>query len=394
MTSLRVVNCGGALVEGPDGHLRVEPHSEVHSRDGVITHVGEVAEHQPAADTTVDAGGLLAVPALIDGHVHPVVGGVSVVPPASDWLDTYLGAGVTQCVSAGELTMPGVRAATLDPAFVTGLAVTAATLFRHHDSPLRVHAGTLLAVPGLTRSHLAAVRDAGGRCLKFIYYPFEGNWEPEVRAYAEWAHELGLTVKMHAGGTSFRGHSVSATADLVARLQPDVLGHANGGPIPMSDEDIQYVIEKTDCALEVILGGNLRLLAMIAQSLRERGQLRRLVIGTDTPGGNGLMPRGVLQVVAAVASLGGLTAWEAWRCASVGVAEHHGIQSGQLAPGGLADFLLVGPIGGSSLATTDAALESGEIIGAGAVVAAGRLVRLPGPYLPPPLRTARIIAGP
>lgn len=394
MASLRIVNCGGVVVEGPDGALRVEDHSEIRCDNGVVTYVGSPEDPvaNAAADApTLDAHGLIAAPALVDGHVHPVVGGVSVVPPAPDWIETYLGAGVTQCVSAGELTMPGIRATTLEPAFVTGLAVTAATLFANYESPMRVHAGTLLAVPGLTRTDLAHVRDAGGRCLKFIYYPFEGDWAAEVRSYVQWAHELGLTVKMHAGGTSFRGHSVTATAGLVRTVQPDVLAHANGGPIPMSDDDIRRAIEDTDCALEVILGGNLRLLALIAAALRERGELHRLVVGTDTPGGNGLMPRGVMQVVAAIASLGGVDPWSAWRCASVATANVHGISSGRLTPTGQADLLLVGPVGGSSCATASDALQSGELVGVGAVVIGGRVVRLPGAYLPPPRHLPRFV---
>lgn len=390
--ALHIVNCEGVVVEGADGSFTLSDATEVAIRDGVASYIGDARASVDLADATrLDANGLVAVPALIDGHVHPTVGGVSVVPPAPDWIDTYLGAGVTQCVSAGELTMPGFRQATLDPEFVTALATTAAKLFAGYPSPMRVHAGTLLAVPGLTRRQLAEVQAAGGRCLKFIYYPFDGEWEEEAGRYVTWAHELGLVVKMHAGGTSFQGHSVAATAEIVRRLRPDVLAHVNGGPIPMNDADVMSLLDETDAAMEVILGGNLRLLGRIASRLTERGELRRLVVGTDTPGGNGLMPRGVMQVAAAICSLGGVDAWSAWRSASAGVADAHGIRGGRIAERVPADILLVGPVSGSACGSVAEALESGEVVGVGAVIREGRVVQLPGAYLPPPARLPQLV---
>lgn len=388
--ALHVRNLGGLLAAEPEWGWRDD--RELLCAHGRVVAIGDgvdAARHALERDgervAVLDAAGLLAVPGLIDGHVHPVAGGVSVVPPGHGWTDTYLNAGVTAMVSAGELTFPGFRADALTPEAATRLAAHAAWAFGNLAAPPRVYAGTLLAVPGLDRECFRTVADAGGRCVKYIYYPFaERRWEDEVAAYARWADEFGLVTKMHAGGTSYQGHSMEADFALVAAVAPRVLAHANGGPIPMGDRALTDVVERTDCHIELILGGNLRVLRDLAGLLRERGELHRLTVGTDTPGGNGTMPRGPLQVIAAIAGLGGVDAASALRCGTQNVARAHGIPGGALAEGQPADLLLVGPVRGSSHATVADALEAGEIVGVGAVVTGGTVAALPGRYTPPP----------
>lgn len=398
-TVLHVRNLRGLLAPGSTGGWRED--EELLCAHGRVVAIGAaVAEARHALEaagervTVVDAAGLVAVPGLIDGHVHPVTGSVSVVPPGHGWTDTYLNAGVTAMVSAGELTVPGFDARSLTPDAAARLAATSAWSYGNIATPPRVYAGTLLLVPGLEREHFRQVAEAGGRCVKFIYYPFAGrDWADEVDRYQRWAGELGLVTKMHAGGTSFQGHSLEADAELVCAVGPGVLAHANGGPIPLSDTALTTIVERTTSHVELILGGNLRLLRDLVGLLRERGEPERLTVGTDTPGGNGTMPRGPLQVVAAIAALGGLDAATALRCATENVARAHGIPGGVLTEGAPADLLLVGPVRGSSHPTVPAALEAGEIVGVGAVVHAGEVVALPGRYTPPPSVLPTVVAS-
>lgn len=388
-TALHVRNLGGVLAAEPSWGWRAD--TDLLCAGGEIVAIGPSTTDRLAAlrtagtpVTTVDAAGLVALPGLVDGHVHPVTGSVSVVPPGHGWTDTYLQAGVTAMVSAGELTVPGFRAAGLTPDLAAHLAVTSAWTFGNLPTPPRVYAGTLFAVPGLRREHFQQVAEAGGRCLKYIYYPFTGDWAGETRRYRAWAEEFGLVTKLHAGGTSYQGHSLEAGAEVVRTLAPDVLGHANGGPIPLPDADLRAIVEQTGCAVEVILGGSLRLLRDLVLLLAERGELHRLTVGTDTPGGNGTMPRGCLQVIAAIAGLGGVDAATALRCGTQHVTSAHGIPGGALAEGGRADLLLAGPVRGSSHRTVAAALEAGELPGLGAVICGGAVVAAPARYTPPP----------
>lgn len=388
--ALHVRNLGGLLGAEPSWGWRAD--GELLCAHGRILAIGEgagAALHELERDgeqvAVLDAAGLTAVPGLIDGHVHPVAGAVSVVPPGHGWTDTYLNAGVTAMVSAGELTFPGFSSAELTPEAATRLAAHSAWAFGNIAAPPRVYAGTLLAVPGMDRECFRQVAEAGGKCVKYIYYPFAGRrWEDEVAAYGKWADEFGLVTKMHAGGTSYQGHSLEADADLVAAVAPRVLAHANGGPIPMDDAALAAIVERTDCRIELILGGNLRVLRDLVGMLRDRGELHRITVGTDTPGGNGTMPRGPLQVIAAIAGLGGVDAATALRCGTANVAEAHGIPGGALAEGRPADLLLVGPVRGSAHPTAADALEAGEIVGVGAVVSGGSVAALPGRYTPPP----------
>jgi enamidase len=395
-SALHIRNLGAVLAAEPEWAFRSCP--EILCADGRIVGMGEdlgaqAAEVEAAGArlSTVDAAGLTAVPGLIDGHVHPVAGSVSVVPPGIGWTDTYLQAGVTTCVSAGELTTPGFNAQTLTPEAAARLAATAAWSFAGLVTPPRVYAGTLLLVPGLERCHFEQVAAAGGRVVKYIYYPFADGWQDEVGDYTKWAAEFGLVTKMHAGGTSYQGHSIAADADLVMEVAPDVLGHVNGGPIPLADAQLAAILERSRCAIEVILGGNLRLLRDLVLALAERGELSRLTVGTDTPGGNGTMPRGCLQVVAAIAALGQVDAATALRCATENVATAHGLTEGALRVGAPADVLLVGPVRGSAHGSVTDALESGEIFGIGAVVAGGTVAGLPARYTPPPATLPRVL---
>jgi enamidase len=118
--------------------------------------------------------------------------------------------------------------------------------------------------------------------------------------------------------------------------------------------------------------------------VRERGELDRLTIGTDSPGGNGIVPRGPLQAIVAISALGEVDAATALRCGTENVARSHRIPGGAIRTGEPANILLGGPVRGSSHRTISAAIESGELIGIGAVIYEGDVVALPARFTPPP----------
>src|SRR5262249_15184171 len=218
------------------------------------------------------------------------------------------------------------------------------------DAP-RVYAGTVLAVPGMTRDDLASVVDAGGLCLKYIYYPLDRADPDEVARYRLWARELGMITRLHSGGTSFPGGSGSAGREAVELIQPDIVCHLNGGPIPMSDEDVRFVIQESGSWFEVIMGGNLRLVKAIVEWAAEACTLGRLLCGTDTPGGSGITPRAMLQLLALLAGSCGLTPATAVATATGNVAQVHRLNTGRLEVGRRADIVLVGAVRGSRRST-------------------------------------------
>ena len=80
--------------------------------------------------------------------------------------------GVTALISAGELHLPGLP---LPPDARTALSVAIVTK-RCYDnlrpSGVKVHAGTLLLVPGLTEKDFDEIQALGIKLVKFIFYDY------------------------------------------------------------------------------------------------------------------------------------------------------------------------------------------------------------------------------
>jgi enamidase len=345
------------------------------------------------ADTVIDAKGLYAAPGLIDSHVHPIVGDVSVVPKGAGWLGEYLEGGVTSCVSAGEMTTPGFVPSDLSPELCVGLAETTARMYKSLDVGTRVYAGTLVLVPGLVADDFRSVADAGGLCVKYVYYPFSEETTSESDTYRDWAHDHGLVVKLHSGGTSYLGSTIPVGRSVCERIRPDVVCHLNGGPIPMSDDDAEWVVRETASDFEVIMGGNLRLARDIVRWAVESDSLGRLLCGTDTPGGSGITPRAMLWLQAFLAGSCGLSPETALAAATGNVARAHGIESGRLEPGRPADLILLGAVRGSAHGNAWDALRSGEIPAVATVIKDGRIRALPGRFTPPPSSLPVVTGG-
>ena len=118
----------------------------------------KIAALDPPADTkadaVLDAGGSAVMPGLVDGHVHPVFGEWTPTQDTIGWIGNYVHGGTTTMISACELHVPGLDYENLTPDLVTSLAVvTAATTGRIRWSGARVHAGTVILVPGMTEEH-------------------------------------------------------------------------------------------------------------------------------------------------------------------------------------------------------------------------------------------------
>lgn len=387
MSNALITNIGAVAtgdLDQPDGDF-----DEILIQDGHIAALGSGLDPQGA--TVIDAAGLTAIPGLIDSHVHPLVGDVSVIPRGAGWLGEYLHGGMTSCISSGEVTIPGFDASAAEPRLAVSVAVATAQLYASLGDAPRVYAGTVLAVPGITRAELASVAEAGGRCLKYIYYPFDRADPEEVARYRTWSAELGLVTRLHSGGTSFRGGSVAVGREVVELVTPDIVCHLNGGPIPMSDDDVRYVVESSGLAFEIIMGGNLRLAVDLVQWAGEAGSLDRLLCGTDTPGGSGITPRAMLQLLALLAGSCGLSPASAVAAATGNVARVHDMNTGRLEVGRSGDVVLIGAVRGSRRASAWDALRAGEIPGVGAVLCGGSVVAMPARLTPPPVGTPQIV---
>jgi enamidase len=358
--------------------------------DGLIASLddAEVTAALPRCDHVIDAAGGAVLPGLVDGHVHPVLGEWTPTQDAIGWIGNYLHGGTTTMVSAGELHIPGLDYQALNPELVTSIAiVTAQTTGRVRWSGVKVHAGTVLLVPGMQPEHFDRLAAAGTRFAKFLFYPF-GPDRTEATRYVEWCRARGIRTKVHTGGVSRSGASAVCGYDILSWLKPDIAAHVSGGPIPMSDEDIEAVADHTDFALEICTSGNYRSTALLVRRLRARSDLRRLTLGTDTPGGTGVIPRGMLRNVLFLASMCDLTPGQAIAVAAGNTGAAHGLPVGRLAAGCPADIVVCGRIMGSTGSTVGEALSHGDLPGVthvlvdGEVVVAGRSRQTPPPAKP------------
>ena len=78
------------------------------TEDGKITSVGTAsAAAVEAADVVIDAGGMMAIPGLIDSHVHITFGDYTPRQQTVGYLESYVHGGVTTSISASEVHVPG-----------------------------------------------------------------------------------------------------------------------------------------------------------------------------------------------------------------------------------------------------------------------------------------------
>lgn len=357
--------------------------------DGCVAGIG-VEHHDP--DYVLSAGGLTVMPGLVDGHVHPTFGEWTPAQNSTGWIGNYLQGGTTSMVSAGELHIPGLDFGALTPELVLSIAITSKhTTGRARPSGVKVNAGTVLLVPGMTEEHFDRAHREGIEHLKFIFYDWSRLGNGEAQRYVRWAHERGMTVKMHSGGVSRSGSSRVAGRDVVVAVKPDIVGHISGGPIPPPDEDIVAIIADLPSAhVEVCSSMNYRATKLVVDQLSARDELGRLTLGTDTPGGTGVIPRGMLRNICFLASICGVDPLRAVAAATGQTARAHGLDTGVLAEGRPADLLVLGPVTGS---TAEDALECfafGDLPGIATVLVDGvPLVKTRSEQTPPPSRAVK-----
>jgi enamidase len=337
------------------------------AEDGRITAVGTAsAPNVESADVVIDAGGMTAIPGLIDSHVHITFGDYTPRQRTVGFLESYLHGGTTTAISASEVHVPGRPS---DPDGVKALALAAQRCFAtYRPGGMRVIAGSVILEPGLTRQDFVEVAQRGVRLAKagfgavkssYDYVPLVGD-----------AKAAGLITTCHTGGSSIPG-SGAITGDHLLAMHPHVSFHINGGPTAMPDRDFERVIRESEIALQVCTAGNLRTTLLCARLAHELGAFDRFLIATDTPTGSGIMPLGMLYTIAHCASLTEL-APERVICAATGNnARVYGLDSGYLAVGKAADIVLIDAPDGGTQTTALAAIKHGDIAAIGAVITAG-----------------------
>lgn len=334
---------------------------------GCITSVGDAAAADiDGCEVVIDAGGATAIPGLIDSHVHVTFGDYTPRQKTVGFLESYLHGGVTSVVSASEVHVPGRPT---DPEGVKALALAAQRCFAaYRPGGMKVWAGSLILEPGLREEDFA---EAAGWGLWLAKAGFGAVAEPmEYVPMVRWAKAHGFVTTVHTGGASIPGSSPIDARHLLA-MEPDVSFHVNGGPVAMSDTDMERIVRESSMALQVCTAGNLRTALLCAGLATRHHAFERFLIATDTPTGSGIMPLGMLYTISHLASLADIAPELAIAAATGNNAARFRLNSGILRPGRDADIVVVdAPLGGTRTTALDA-LRNGDPAAVGAVISGG-----------------------
>ena len=365
MSRTAVINIG-TLVTG-DLDQPVRDADALFIEEGRVASIGSGAGPEQA-DQIIDANGATVGPGLIDSHCHVVIGDFTPRQNVVGFLSSYVHGGITQAISPGEIHAPGRPH---DADGVVALAVFAQRSWSNYrPNGMKVHGGAVVLEPTLEPKHFHYLAEQGVRLAKFGFgrYSDPADGLPQVQA----AQEVGIRVMCHSGGASIPGSKPITTEHLML-LRPDVCGHINGGPSSLDDDGVLEIVRNTDLILQIVQAGNIRSAIHIVDAALQHGAEHRIIIGSDTPTGTGVMPLGVMKTMAELSSLTAADPAVVWAWASGVTADVYDLEAGKIEVGRPADLVIAdapwGSYGGDALG----ALARGDIPGISAVLIDGRI---------------------
>src|SRR5581483_1872619 len=356
-------------------------------RDGKFAGAGKREQlNMQGIEQVIDAGGCVAMPGLIDSHVHPVFGDYTPRQRTVDFIDSCLHGGVTRMISAGEVHTPGRPR---DAAGTKALAILAAKAWSNfRPSGVKVLGGSVLLEPGLTESDFAEMAREGVKVVGEI--GVSSVWKPdEAGPMTRWAQAHGMKVQMHIGGASVPG-STAITADTALALRPDIDRHVNGGPTAPQMQDVERMLTESDMTIEIVQCGNTAVIPTILRTVKAHNAFSRLLIGTDMPSGTGMIALGVLRTISWVSALGNVPPELAIACATGNTARVYGLGSGMIAEGREADLVIADAPRGSQAHDALEALRIGDTPAVAAVLIDGQVRVNSSRNTPPPQRQINI----
>ncbi|MBI2526386.1 MAG: amidohydrolase family protein [Candidatus Rokubacteria bacterium] len=355
-------------------------------QDGKIAAAGRRLDGE--ADAVIDARGSTVIPGLIDSHCHPVFGDFTPRQRTMDFIDSGLNGGITTMISAGEVHLPGRPR---DIVGLKALAVVAAKAYANlRPAGVKVHAGAPILELGMVEEDFADLARDGVKLVGEIGLGSVRTGK-DAAPMVRWARKHGMTVTIHTGGPSIAG-SNPIGAEVVLEAAPHVVGHINGGTTSMSEREIDSLVA-TEMALEIVHCGNGKTALHTLRRAEEARALHRIIIGNDAPSGTGVVPLGILRMIAHLASLGGVSPEDAVCMATGNTARVYGLPVGVIAAGREADLCIVDAPTGSVGRTALEALRAGDLFGISMVLIDGQIRIGRSRNTPPAARAAEVVKG-
>jgi len=354
--------------------------------DGKFAAVGRGLDAD--ADTVVDARGSTVIPGLIDSHCHPVFGDFTPRQRTVDFIESGLNGGLTTMISAGEVHLPGRPK---DIVGLKALAIVAAKAYANlRPAGVKVHGGAPILELGMVEQDFAEMAKAGVKLVGEIGLGSVKTGK-DAAPMVRWAKQHGMTVTIHTGGPSIAG-SNPISAEVVLEADPHVVGHINGGTTSMSEREIDSLVA-TSMALEIVHCGNGKTALHTLARATDARALGRIIIGNDAPSGTGVVPLGILRVIAHLASLGGVAPETAIAMATGNTARVYRLSVGVIAAGREADCCIVDAPVGSVGRTALEALRAGDLFGISMIFIDGQIRIGRSRNTPPAARAAEVAKG-
>jgi len=340
--------------------------------DGIVASFDSGTADNPAI--SVDCKGMTVAPGLVDTHVHPTLGDYGTKQQSVGYLQQMVHGAVTRVMSAGEVHVPGRTGA--EAAFA--IAHAAFVSYKSYQPlGMKVHGGAMLFEKDTEFSHIDRAYATGMRIIGEVGI---GGLKDPVRSgeLSMYARDLGMTVHMHCGCTSDRGPGGDAHpyfgAQDVLTVRPSIASHMNTFA-SLSDADIDLLCshENAPPYIEVVQAGGTRSMLRVVERLSDKGELDRLLIGTDTPTGYGITSLGVMKTIGDICSLGGVAPETGWAIASGQGARAFGVDGNQLVIGKDADIVVMDASLGSVESSASTALAAGEFPGVALVMTDGQI---------------------
>jgi len=364
--------------------------------DTLVAIDGKIAEFGKAKDvdtgnatTVIDAHGSPLSPGLIDSHVHPVFGDWTPRQSQLNWIDSSMHGGVTTMISAGEVHLPGRPR---DPKGVVALGITAQRAFSAFPvGGVKVLAGAPVLEKGLVEDDFKFMAEAGVKLLGEIGLGGVKAAD-EARTMVNWARKYGIQSTIHTGGPSIPGSGL-IDKDVVLAVQPDVIGHINGGHTSLPLDQIRCLCEQCKAAIEIVHNGNERAALYAMRTAFELKQAERVVLGTDGPAGSGVQPLGIIRMIAMLSSVGDVPAEIAFCFATGNTARMRKLNCGLIEKGRAADFVFLDRPQESAGKTLLEAVRVGDIPGVGMVVIDGKVACGRSRNTPPADKVPEVVSG-
>jgi enamidase len=305
-----------------------------------------------------------------------------------NFMESSVHGGITTFISAGEPHTPGRPK---DPSGTKALAILGKkSSMNFRPGGAKLHGGSLILEKGLVEEDFKELAKEG---VDIVGEVGLGSIKSpkDAAPMVKWAKQNGMTVMMHTGGTSIPGSSTITAKDVI-ETDPDVVSHINGGPTSVSLEEVDKLINDTKLSLEIIQCGNFKVLKYAAEKLAEKGELSRLLMGTDAPSGTGVIPLSQLRTISFLASCcEGISPEEAICVATGNNAKKFKLNRGFIEAGKEADLVFLDAPMGSVGEDALKAIEAGDVPGVSFVMVDGKIVVKKSRNTPPVNRMPSII---